>query len=83
MQCAIQENSPETVCVIDPRIRLTGGPDYCDIEITRVTPSDYGTWDCLVNEIEEVSSDQAQIALEVKIISSLILYMKHLKTKSN
>ena len=61
------------MCVIDPRIRLTGGPDYCDIEITRVTPSDYGTWDCLVNEIEEVSSDQAQIALEVSTISFLTI----------
>ena len=62
------------MCVIDPRIRLTGGPDYCDIEITRVTPSDYGTWDCLVNEIEEVSSDQAQIALEVYALITNILY---------
>jgi len=64
-QCAIQQQRPETVCVEDPRIRLTGGPNFCDVEISRVTPSDHGNWDCLVNEIQEVSSAQARIALEV------------------
>ena len=59
--------------MVDPRIRLMGGPNFCDIVITRVTPQDYGTWNCLVNEIEQVSSDQAQIALEVSI--SLIMSM--------
>ena len=66
IQCAIQETNPETVCAVDPRIRLIGGSTFCDIVITRVSPSDYGKWDCLVNEIEQISSDQAQVALEVR-----------------
>ena len=65
MQCAIQQATPESVCVTDQRIKLTPGQDFCDIEITRVKPSDHGTWNCLLNEIEEVSSDQEQISLEV------------------
>ena len=62
----IQQATPESVCVTDQRIKLTPGQDFCDIEITRVKPSDHGTWNCLLNEIEEVSSDQEQISLEVR-----------------
>ena len=53
------------MCTVDPRIKLLGGSRFCDIEISRVSPNDYGEWDCLVNEIEAVSSDQGKVALEV------------------
>ena len=53
------------MCTEDQRIRLEGGSLNCDIVLTNARPEDYGEWDCLVNEIETVSSDHAKILLEV------------------
>ena len=66
------------MCTIDQRIRLEGGPRNCDIIIDNVVPKDYGDWDCMVNEIVHVSSDQERIALEVCILFDYFVHWRGL-----
>eukprot|EP00095_Tigriopus_kingsejongensis_P006388 maker-scaffold117_size339417-snap-gene-2.19 protein:Tk06388 transcript:maker-scaffold117_size339417-snap-gene-2.19-mRNA-1 annotation:"immunoglobulin superfamily member 5" len=64
-QCAIQLNTPRSVCDLDSRITMDSGLNNCDIEVNNVQPGDFGSWLCMVNDPDQFESSRETVALEV------------------
>ncbi|TRY73760.1 hypothetical protein TCAL_02553 [Tigriopus californicus] len=64
-QCAIQLNSPRSVCDLDSRIIMDSGLNNCDIEVKNVQPEDYGSWLCMVSDPDQFDSARERVSLEV------------------
>jgi len=66
--CAIQYDTPTSVCSQTNRTTIIGQRMACDLEI-KVTRDDHGNWMCLVNDNKEFNTIKEFISVSVGVIA--------------
>ena len=82
-QCGIQQTNPEQVCANEPRISLDPRPRSCEIVIREVTPADFGTWMCLVQDGENFETDRRTVSIEVAQPAAVVVESEHFVGERN